>query len=160
MSNLDNQSWKTLSLSLKDRIILRNQYEILKEIKKLRGTLEDEECKKYDRTIEVLEMGYEGSYLSHLGEYHEALTKDECFFVNKILAHYNRLKQPFPGFDDKGKELYYLLYAEFQVKNRNFPYIKEQLEKDKSLGSKDGSHLTEYEEILESERSKIYSTMP
>lgn len=80
-----------------ERMILSNQYEILKH-------LDPSNAKTYDLAIEALRDGYEASYDEHapyIASDAEVLSTDECVEVMKIMSMYQHLKRSYDSLKDK-----------------------------------------------------------
>lgn len=119
-------------LSKKDRLLLRNQYEILSVLKPNYG---------YEKYIEMLEYGYEYEY-NFDDIIFESMSIDNCKYVYKILnmfdflqLSFSKLTNPikikeddviFNGFDANSNiEVGYLGYVRFLIEELNkFNFIK------------------------------------
>ena len=128
-----------MKLTIQERLILVNQYRILKEAcPKL-----PESCANgtYDNIITALEEGYEGQYDSLVKDFHkESFSSEKCKFVLDVLGMYSDFyyvsKQTsfstlkpnnilFLGFH-KNDEHRYLSYTEYLIDNLGlFPELKE-----------------------------------
>ncbi len=132
-----------IKLTVVERIILRNQYLILKK-------LDPDEAEQYEKLIAIVEDGYEHDF-GQLAAAFSGDTMPEKDFaeVIDILDMYSALQRPrkklgdkaaetekaavaFPGFDGDGndeRESRYMGYARFLVKNGRFADV-ELREKD------------------------------
>jgi len=133
-----------IKLTLVERLILRNQFEIL-------GKLSPKEAKWYDLHIEALDNAYEHDYPNMFKVLsREPFTRDQSREVIDILDMYrhlqfsfSQLKNPkklkasdvgFPGFDGNHEtEVQYMAYAAYLVKDDHFGMVK--LENKNSFNS-------------------------
>ena len=133
-----------MQLSRNERLVLANQYRILK-------ALVPEEAEYYDKALKIVESGFESEY-ENLAQnvYSVTLSRDECTEVRKILGMYSDLgygygqlsdksgiepySVTFPGFDGNNEGAY-LDFAEFikedpsmyhgvEVKNSHGPFLE------------------------------------
>ena len=127
-----------LNLTLEQRLILLNQYKILKKIY-------PEEALQYSIYQEIVSNGYTLHYNDLLENMNEPMSKEEMEFVLDILDVYNSLsfavdkrqeypsyknkKIVFPGFDGNN-EYKYIEYMQFYIYKLN---RFEALKKDSSL---------------------------
>ncbi len=90
-----------MELSLKDRLILANQYRILQMLHEAKS--EKEEADGYALWVEMLDRGYSGEY-SELTTWmqKEPLTKEECSEVKDVLDMYEMMHRAYGDLDDKG----------------------------------------------------------
>jgi len=173
--------WKggeNMELSIKDRLILSNQYKILKAL-----TDDKREKEYYDQGIEILSSGYKHDYGMLVEDFDEEVDNQICQFVWDILALYSELNSSyeqlspedkkeipedelvFLGFDGNDEVQYYLYcmfileklkrYGEL-TQNRNdfnthWPIVdryKKMLEKRSQISTKKFVRLTK-DQILE-----------
>jgi uncharacterized protein YfbU (UPF0304 family) len=83
-----------MELTLKDRILLVNQYRILK-------ALEPANANDYDQTIEILERGYAFEYGSLSENFSEEFSDSDCNEVVSVLNMYRMMKNAYRKMDDK-----------------------------------------------------------
>jgi hypothetical protein len=84
-----------LTLDRKDRLILANQYRILKKI-------DPDEGDFYQRSLEILENGYEREYERlTTGIYEDTMSAEECEEVHLILGMFRRLSYSYKELGDK-----------------------------------------------------------
>lgn len=96
-----------MELSKTERIILINQYEILKN-------LEEDHAEYYDKLIEILEYGYEYFY-SEIDRLSSVISLDESKFIIDLLSFYRNLeryKRENPANEDIKKH-YYAIFRGF-----------------------------------------------
>jgi hypothetical protein len=116
----------SISLSVNERLILRNQYQILSY---LDPDVQNKEW--YERSIEILEYGYEINYKDLFLGADCSLDSNKSLFVIKVLNMYDRIAEAtedkdatppkdadyfasFHGFDGNG-ESEYIGYARFLI---------------------------------------------
>lgn len=123
-----------VSLSVKERLILSNQYDILSKL-----TKDEHEKEWYQRQYDVIKNGYETLYEDLLDTIYNPMSKKECTFVIDIIEVYacitnalqcytdkkliekfhlrkvsNKYIYPFPGFDHNDSvEMRYSSFAKF-----------------------------------------------
>lgn len=90
-----------MELSLKDRLILANQYRILQMLHEAKGN--HEEAEGYGLWVDMLDRGYTGEYreLTTWME-KEPLTEEECSEVKDILDMYEMMHRAYGDLEDKG----------------------------------------------------------
>ncbi|HIP90640.1 MAG TPA: YfbU family protein [Candidatus Nanopusillus sp.] len=137
-------------LSKTERLILANQYRILKK-------LEDDVwyAKKYDEYIKILEEGYEIYYKEILDLISdENISESEAREVLDILYFYENIVEPykqknpndqdiidhhysyFKGFDNNGDELKYLSFVRFLIKDqRKYAFVAKYADKTDDFDS-------------------------
>lgn len=85
-----------MNLSHFDRVLLANQYKILR-------LSEPSNSDYYDQLIEALEKGYESSYtdLIERSVYSDKLSEEECEFVVEAMALHLAMQDSYKNLDDK-----------------------------------------------------------
>lgn len=111
-----------MDLSLKDRVILANQYRI-------RAVLDEEESEHWAKLAEIVEHGYKGQYYQFSNWFYDELPVDECNEVSDVLQMFRSFdtanrdlkdhgidpqKLVFNGFDGND-ESKYLVYLQFLI---------------------------------------------
>lgn len=133
------------SLSIKDRLILANQFDILAKLSK-----EEHEKEEYENLKEIFVSGYTRYYSLATEWFTDEVTNEECKFVVDVLDLYRDLyfswlrndeaqlnidesKVLFKGFDlNDSLEVKYLSFYEFLVEKLNrYQEIKELMEQGK-----------------------------
>ena len=121
LENADD-SRQSLELSVKDRLILRNQFKLL-------AKTDPEEAEFHNRAVEILESGYTFEYYSLAEWFLDPMSNDSCREVREILEMYRSIdaamanapdesatvpekKLKFPGFDGNDETKQYA-YARF-----------------------------------------------
>ena len=146
----------TISLSVNERLILRNQYEILSHL------TPDEENKEFcEKAIQILESGYEFHYSELIPWPMQSLNNEKSNFILNVLSMFdeiarvveengievpNQHKQDvkFRGFDSRC-DAEYIGYAQFLVhKERGFQRFK-----DLDFASHDPISLEKYRRMLD-----------
>ena len=116
------------SLSMKERLILANQYEILSRL-----ATDEDERKHFENIRDIFESGFSRYYSYATEPFSEEVSQDECEFVVDVLdlystLYYSWLRNPqaheeidekkvlFKGFDlNDNQEIKYLVFYEFLV---------------------------------------------
>jgi uncharacterized protein YfbU (UPF0304 family) len=132
-----------IKLTEAERLILRNQYEILSRLAK-----NGEEKEQFGQALEIVEWGYELNYDDLAPEVGEEIEADECLFVIDVLGMYEKIDSAlenlavdaparheywakFRGFNESK----YARYAKFLISRQGrFPGFK-----DASLNCKHGT---------------------
>src|SRR5260370_11662197 len=119
-----------IKLTVVERIILRNQYLILKQLNR-------DEAEQYEKLIAIVEDGYEHDYGQLAAAFSgDTMPEEDSAEVIDILDMYSALQMSrkeladkaavaFPGFDGNDeRESRYLGYARFLVEDRRFTNVK------------------------------------
>lgn len=96
-----------MELSKKDRLILYNQYEILK-------FLNPEEKETYDVNQEILVNGYKKDYDILLQGFDEDVPEEICEFVYDVLQMYRCIQFSYNSLNEKEKKEYEKLSTKFE----------------------------------------------
>jgi uncharacterized protein YfbU (UPF0304 family) len=146
----------TISLSVNERLILRNQYEILSHLAPSEGNKE-----LYEKAIEILESGYESHYSELMPWSVEGLNDEKSKFVLDVLTMFDDIERAveengievpdehkhdakFRGFDWRC-DTEYIEYAQFLVgKERRFQRFK-----DLNFDSHHPISLVKYRKMLD-----------
>jgi uncharacterized protein YfbU (UPF0304 family) len=83
-----------MELTLKERLLLANQFRILEK-------LHPEEAGHYAQNVKILERGYALDYQDLFDHFSEGLTVDECREVIEILDMFRMLETAYARLDDK-----------------------------------------------------------
>jgi uncharacterized protein YfbU (UPF0304 family) len=78
----------TIELNAKERLILRNQYELLYRLSEKK-----DERNWYQTAIEIVEWGYEANYEDLFPSADDRLTPEECMFVINVLRMYEKITE-------------------------------------------------------------------
>ena len=92
-------------LSKIERLILANQYKILKKL---------ENTSEYDEIIKILEEGYEIFYDEILAHIYDELPKSECQLVWDILSFYDTIVEPYKQNNPNDNEIINHFYSYFK----------------------------------------------
>jgi uncharacterized protein len=133
------------SLSIKDRLIISNQYEILSRL-----ATDESEKKDYENLRDIFTSGYSKYYSLATEHFAEEVSDEECSFVTDVLnlyrdMYYSRLRNKeaqefiaekdvlFKGFDlnDETEVKYYSFYKFLVVDLARYEEIKELMESKK-----------------------------
>jgi uncharacterized protein YfbU (UPF0304 family) len=129
-----------MELTKKDRVILINQYEILKR-------LDTDWSDRYDELIDILESGYEIFYHQVHERVSDDMSTDECKLVLDVLNIYraienyknehpddneisNHLYANFPGFDGNSETIY-MAFTQFLIERQD-KFAEQAKYKDKT----------------------------
>lgn len=128
----------SLKLTEVERLILLNQYKILKAIEP-----DGDDVEHYDEAMEILRSGYESEY-RELASMFTSVSGDDCDFVYRVLAMYSAItycrrgtadakaNAPFARFAgfDGNNEAALLGFARFLFKSERYPEVAEGSETD------------------------------
>lgn len=154
-----------IQLTLKDRIFLINQYQILK-------ALYPDNSQFYDERIEILEFGYTIFYDEIISLDGDELSQIDCKFVLDILDCYrfiddylvatsdeevrNHPWSYFRGFDGN-HETHLLVFARFLIKTQGkFQEQLQYLKKNDNLDSH-ACHRKKYEKMIETWKTQRFN---
>lgn len=133
-----------MELTKKERLILYNQYEILKSIN-------PEEAEDYEINQEILINGFKVNYENLIEGFEEETSEEISNFVIDVLQMYRALNNSYDRLNDEGKEqidLYNISFKGFDGNHETdyYAYAKFYL-----------NQLGRFEELKESEHFEINS---